>query len=410
MKILISESQYYRLFETTDSESGETTDLESGEPTDLESGETADLVSDKPTELVSNGITNYINYLCQKKERYDNLPYCELYKYWEELKISKDKESLIKSVKVLFEKHSRLGNGVLPKIIKLALGTNNPTQYLETISNFINNKKFDDDETKKRLSNLDSETSYDDLDTELTKARNRVYQEYENSFVGEDKVFDKHSTYVNLDYRSNRLNEESFFELVKRIKNDESKLEEISNKIIENIDGSIKNFITDTTKMKADVKTKVSLKLSGGSEIFSANTYFEIKKFSPNVDSHLSEFFSIFKQSDLISEKLEYLPIYNKLITTIYTKIKDEDKYKEFLEDIKNKIGGIILDNYKIVKIEDVDLYWSFLGQRKHEYRLSIRYQIKSGEKIAYKCDPKTNILKKVKIDPKSNERMGVII
>lgn len=409
MKILISESQYYRLFETTD--------LESGEPTDLESGETADLVSDKPTELVSTGITNYINYLCQKKEGYDNLPYCKLYEYWLGLKIPKDKESLIQSVKALFEDvSSRLGNGLLPKIINLALESNNPVQYLKTIFLFIKNENFNDDETKKRLLDLTNliksgvTISDDDLDAVLTRARNRVYQEYENSFVGEDKVFDKHSTYVNLDYRSNRLNEESFFELVKIIKNDESKLEEISNKIIENIDGSIKNFITDTTKMKADVKTKVSLKLSGGSEIFSANTYFEIKKFSPNVDSHLSEFFSIFKQSDLISEKPEYLPTYNKLITTIYTKIKDEDKYKEFLEDIKNKIGGIILDNYKIVKIEDVDLYWSFLGQRKHEYRLSIRYQIKSGEKIAYKCDPKTNILKKVKIDPKSNERMGVII
>ena len=142
--------------------------------------------------------------------------------------------------------------------------------------------------------------------------------------------------------------------------------------------------------------------------IVNSVTYFEIKKFSPNVDSHLSEFFSIFKQSDLISEKPEYLPTYNKLITTIYTKIKN--KYKEFLDDIKSKIGGIILDNYIIIKIEDVDLYWSFLGQRKHEYRLSIRYQIKSGEKIAYKCDPNTSILEKYIINPKKNERMGVII
>ena len=64
----------------------------------------------------------------------------------------------------------------------------------------------------------------------------------------------------------------------------------------------------------------------------------------------------------------------------------------------------------EVIKIEDVDLYWSFLGQRKYEYRLSIRYQIKSGEKIAYKCDPNTHILEEVIIDPKSNERMGVII
>jgi hypothetical protein len=403
MKILISESQYYRLFETTDLESGETADLESGEPTDL--------VSDKPTELVSTGINNYINYLCQKKEGYDNLPYCKLYEYWLDLKTSKDKKSLIDSVKALFtDVSSRLGNGLLPKIINLALESNSPVQYLKTIFLFINNKKFNNDETKKRLLDLTKSgvtISDDDLETVLTSARNKVYQEYENSFVGENKVFDKHSTYVNLDYRGNRLNEDSFFELVKIIKNDESKMEEISNKIIENIDGSVKNFIDDTTKMKADVKTNKSL-VCNGKEIFSANTYFEIKKFSPNVDSHLSEFFSIFKQSDLISEKPEYLPTYNKLITTIYTKIKD--RYTEFLKDIKSKIGGIILDNYTIIKIEDVDLYWSFKGQRKHEYRLSIRYQVKSGEKTAYKCNPSNNILEEVPIKPKSNERIGVII
>jgi len=416
MKILISESQYYRLFETTDLESGETTDLESGEttdlesgePTDLASGETADLVSDKPTELVSPGITNYINYLCQKREESDTLPYCQLYVFWKTLTNQNEKDSLNDSVRDLYnDVTSRLGNGILPKIIKSALDSNNTVQYLETISDFIHNADFNKEETRKRLLKLKPDTSYDDLERVLTDIRYNAYQEYENSFVGKGKVFDKHSTYVNLDYRSNRLNEESFFELVKIIKNDESKLEEISNKIIENIDKSIKNFITDTTKMKADIKNNTGLTYNNN-VIFPKGTYFEIKKFSPNVDSHLSEFFSIFKQSDLISEKPEYLPTYNKLITTIYTKIKN--KYKEFLDDIKSKIGGIILDNYIIIKIEDVDLYWSFLGQRKHEYRLSIRYQIKSGKKIAYKCDPNTSILEKYIINPKKNERMGVII
>jgi hypothetical protein len=208
--------------ETADLESGEPTDLVSDKPTDLVSDKPTELVSDKPTELVSTGINNYINYLCQKKEGYDNLPYCKLYEYWLDLKTSKDKKSLIDSVKVLFtDVSSRLGNGLLPKIINLALESNSPVQYLKTIFLFINNKKFNNDETKKLLLDLTKSgvtISDDDLETVLTSARNKVYQEYENSFVGENKVFDKHSTYVNLDYRGNRLNEDSFFELVKIIK------------------------------------------------------------------------------------------------------------------------------------------------------------------------------------------------
>ena len=388
MKILISESQYYRLFETTDLESGETTDSESGETTDLESGE----------------INNYIYDLCQKREESDTLPYCQLYVFWKTLTNQDEKDSLNKSVKVLFEKHSRLGNGVLPKIIRLALGTNNPTQYLETISNFINNKKFDDDETKKRLSNLDSETSYDDLDAELTKVRNKVYQEYENSFVGE--VFSKNPTLLKLKYKDSETNKNTFFQLVKQIQDDKGDEKKIAKDIKIYIDESIVEFKNDPEKMKADVKTKVSLKLSGGSEIFSAGTYFEIKKFGLNVDSHLSEFFAIFKQTYLSSKKADYIDTYNNLIKTLYNEVKG---HTEFLDDIKSKIGGIILDNYIIIKIEDVDLYWSFLGQRKNENRLSIRYQLKSGDIIGYECNPYNNILKEVPIKSKNIEKIGIL-
>lgn len=383
MKILISESQYYRLFETTDLESGETADLESGE-------------------------TNYIYDLCQKKEVYDKLPYCELYVFWKTLTNQDEKDSLNESVKVLFEKHSRLGNGVLPKIIRLALGTNNPTQYLKTISNFINNKKFDDDETKKRLSNLDSETSYDDLDAELTKARNRVYQEYENSFVGE--VFSKNPTLLKLKYKDSKKNKNTFFQLVKQIQDEKGDEKKIAKDIKIYIDESIVEFKNDPEKMKADVKTNVPLGLSGDSgnfkEIFSAGTYFEIKKFEPNVDSHLSEFFAIFKQTYLSSKKDDYVDTYNNLIKTLYNEVKG---HTEFLDDIKSKIGGIILDNYIIIKIEDVDLYWSFLGQRKNENRLSIRYQLKSGDIIGYECNPYNNILKEVPITSKNIEKIGIL-
>ena len=385
MKILISESQYYRLFETTD--------LEFGEPTDLTSGET----------------NNYIYDLCQKREESDTLPYCQLYEFWKTLTNQDEKDSLNESVRVLYDDvTSRLGNGILPKIIKSALDSNNIVQYLKTISDFIHNADFNEEETRKRLSKLKPDTSYDDLERVLTDIRYNAYQEYENSFVGEGKVFDKNATNLTLDYRATKTDENSFFNLVKQIKNDETKKENITNEIIKHIDRSIDEFIKDTKKLKADVKSNQPL-LYKGNVIFSTNTYFEIKKFAPNVDSHLSEFFSIFKQSYIIGKKSEYIQTYNELINDIYKNVKD--KHSEFLENIKSKIGGIILDNYTIIKIEDVDLYWSFLGQRKKdEFRLSIRYQLKPDKEIiGYKCNPNSVELEKVKIAQGNRERIGIL-
>lgn len=405
MKILISESQYYRLFETTD--------LEPGEPTDLESGETANLVSDKPTELVSTETNNKIQQLCVDYPD-STLPYCDLLKRSKE---TKDGEVLNGYVEKLFNIFSHRRSGPLPRIIKSSLDTNNITQYLKTISNFISNDNFNQDERKKQLLKLDKlsqsekidkDISDDELEKLLTDVRNKVYQEYENSFVGE--VFSKNPTLLKLKYKDSEKNKNSFFQLVKQIKDDEGDEKKIAKDIKIYIDESILEFKNDPEKMKADVKTNMPLVLSGDSgnfkEIFSAGTYFEIKKFGLNVDSHLSEFFAIFKQTYLSSKKDDYIGTYNNLIKTLYNEVKG---HTEFLDDIKSKIGGIILDNYIIIKIEDVDLYWSFLGQRKNENRLSIRYQLKSGNIIGYECNPYNNILKEVPIKSKKIEKIGIL-
>lgn len=401
MKILISESQYYRLFETTD--------LESGEPTDLESGETADLVSHKPTELVSTKTNNIIQQLCADYPD-TNLPYCDLLKRSEE---TKDGEVLNGYVEKLFNIFSHKRSGPLPRIIKSSLDTNNITQYLKTISNFISNDNFNQDERKKQLLKLDKlsqsekidkDISDDELEKLLTDVRNKVYQEYENSFVGE--VFSKNPTLLKLKYKDSKKDKNTFFQLVKQIKDDKGDEKKIAKDIKIYIDESIVEFKNDPEKMKADVKTNVPLVLSSGTEIFSAGTYFEIKKFEPNVDSHLSEFFAIFKQTYLSSKKADYIDTYNNLIKTLYNEVKG---HTEFLDDIKSKIGGIILDNYIIIKIEDVDLYWSFLGQRKNENRLSIRYQLKSGNIIGYECNPYNNILKEEPITSKITGKIGIL-
>ena len=421
MKILISESQYYRLLESQISLfPDENTDLVSNEPKDLSLDEPNKLKVNKPKpikvntpsfpgqeDLFSGEPNNNIYILCKKYKNYQNLPYCDLYKYWAELTDSKEKDSLNISVGILDNKFRYYVKSYLPKIIELSLDSNNPAQYLETISDFMNNEKFNQDERKKQLSKLDPKTSHDDLEKTLTSIRNKVYQEYENSFVGEGKVFDKNPTLLKLKYKDDKTNKNSFFQLVKQIQDDGADKEKIAKDIKIYIDESVKEFKEDPEKMKADVKTNVPLVLSSGTEIFSAGTYFEIKKFGPNVDSHLSEFFAIFKQTYLSSKKADYIDTYNNLIKTLYNEVKD--KHSDFLDDIKSKIGGIILDNYIIIKIEDVDLYWSFLGQRKNENRLSIRYQLKSGDIIGYECNPYNNILKEVPITSKNIEKIGIL-
>lgn len=418
MKILISESQYYRLFESQISLfPDENTDLVSNEPKDLSLDEPNKLKINKPKpikvntpsfpgqeDLFSGEPNNYIYILCKKYKNYQNLPYCDLYKYWSELTDSKEKDSLNISVGILDNKFRYYVKSYLPKIIELSLDSNNPVQYLETISDFMNNEKFNQDERKKQLSKLDPETSHDDLEKTLTSIRNKVYQEYENSFAGE--VFSKNPTLLKLKYKDDKTNKNSFFQLVKQIQDDGADEKKIAKDIKIYIDESFNEFKEDPEKMKADVKTNVPLVLSDGSEIFSADTYFEIKKFGPNVDSHLSEFFAIFKQSYLSSKKPDYIKTYNNLIKTLYNEVKG---HSDFLDDIKSKIGGIILDNYIIIKIEDVDLYWSFLGQRKNENRLSIRYQLKPGKIIGYECNPSNNILKEVEITPEITGKIGIL-
>lgn len=347
--------------------------------------------------------TNYIDFLCEKTKNHTDTPYCELAKLSKKFQ-PEEVASLNKSINSLFKVFKSKPSGSIPRIIKLALLENTSiVKFLENISEFITNDEYDNEKTKRKLEKLSKKGSTISL-TELDEILKSVSNKYEESFVGEGKVFNKKTTSLKLEYNCDKTLKANFFNLVKQIKNDKVGEEQIINNITECIGNTIKT----TTPIKADVVTKVSLKLSGGSEIFSAGTYFEVKDFQYYTDSHLSEFFSVFKQTINIKEKPEYIKIYDNLIFGLYKSIKD--KQKDFLEDIKKNIGGIILADNLIFKIEDIDLYWSFKGQRKNENRLSIRYQLKPGKEIiAYKCDPYSSILEEVKITPLNINKVGVI-
>ena len=47
---------------------------------------------------------------------------------------------------------------------------------------------------------------------------------------------------------------------------------------------------------------------------------------------------------------------------------------------IRQNLAGIIFDNNRFVRIEDIDLYWSNKGQRKRDHRLSIRFRVNPSD------------------------------
>lgn len=346
--------------------------------------------------------TNYIDYLCNENPD-TTLPYCELAELSKSFK-PEEVVSLNESINSLFKVFKSKPSGPIPRIINLALLENTTiVQFLEKISEFINNETHNGNTKKTRLDKLSkkySNITIEDLDNIL----NSVSNKYEDSFVGEGKVFDKSRTSLVLEYNCDETLEINFFNLIQQIEDEEVNASEIIN----NITSCIAETINKTEPLKADIKNNTDLTYNNN-VIFPEGTYFEVKDFKYNTDSHLSEFFSIFKQSKLKVEKPKYIKTYDNLIFGLYESIKDESIYSKFLEDIKNNIGGIILADNLIFKIEDIDLYWSFKGQRKNENRLSIRYQLKPGKIIAYKCNPYSAELTAVPITTGSINKIGVL-
>ena len=98
----------------------------------------------------------------------------------------------------------------------------------------------------------------------------------------------------------------------------------------------------------------------------------------PFIDSYLSEFFSIFKETEKIAFKGEYVDMYNELIQRIFEWLVSNPSAEDYLNKVKSQICGIIYEYDTIVPIEYIDLYWSNKGQRGcNEKRLSIRFRIK---------------------------------
>jgi hypothetical protein len=346
MKILISESQLVRLEESQE-------------------------------ELFDMFDTDYLNLLYRKSKKGGNNPAYKLLA----LRASLENESLIRdlnqSIETLYKFFNRKNSGLLPKILELSLTDRYKTiNDLKIVSDFINDADFNDDVTKKQLLKLRNMTEVpDDLEDILKNVREKEYSKYEKGFEGD--YFDLKRTSLSLQYKCGDDLDKSFLEKIQKFKSVSK--EDFENLLI-NIKNCVKSSLGEKVVVKSDIVSKTPLYVMDNdvkTEVFPSGSNFEVKKMDVNIDSYLSEFFSIFKQTKNKEFKGPYLEIYNSVIRGLYEWVEGEGQ--EYLDSIKNNMEGIVYENYTIVPIDYIDFYWSNVGQRGcNELRLSIRFRIKS--------------------------------
>jgi len=367
MKIVISESQLIRLQESQE-------------------------------ELFDMFDTDYLNLLYRNSKKGPNNPAYKLLGMRASLKNKSLEHDLNQSIETLYKFFNRKNSGLLPKILELSLIDRNKTiNDLKIISGFINDSDFNDDVTKKQLLKLKNLTSVpDDLEDILRNVREKEYSKYEKSYEGD--YFEVKRTALSLQYKCGEDLDKSFLEKIQKFK---SVTAEEFKKLLVNIKNCVKSSLSEKVVIKSDISSKTPLYVMDNgvkTEVFKKGSNFEVKMMDVNIDSYLSEFFSIFKQTENKAYKGAYLEIYNSVIRGLYEWVKGEGQ--EYLNSIKNNMEGIAYENYIIVPINYIDFYWSNVGQRGcNELRLSIRFRIKAeyqNKKIeAYVFTKTSDILEK---------------
>jgi Fe-Mn family superoxide dismutase len=284
--------------------------------------------------------------------------------------------------------------GTFAKILKLALESDLPGNFIKAISSFIENSELADAETKKQLDNLkhNQKIKIEDLDVLLRSTRQKAYEIYENSLVGPYmKMF---RTRLELNYQCND-NTKTFKELIDDVANGIKPTNELVDELFKCLTKSMK----DTDPIKADLQASANFYFNL-KRIFKEGSFFEVKMMDAEADSYLSEFMSIFKRGVYKDLKDSHLNIYNKVINELFLKISNDPIAEEFLNKIKNKLAGIIFEDNVIVPIKHIQIYWSNQGQKKcssnvkqPEMRLSIRFKITDSNVESYVYNPNSQLL-----------------
>ena len=347
-----------------------------------------------------------IDGLCSQSKSNES-PYCQLKVFRDNLKNDYLNTTLERSIFILDQFFYNKNVGTFPAIIKLSLQDINKTvNFLELVSDFIVDKSFDDDEVKKILKRQRKSSNIpNDLEGLLAYARQKEHAKFEQRFVGD--YFRSKPTKLELKYKCSSDVKGTLGDILKRVQSGEKAVDETFSLIIDCIKNSLSN---SKFHVKSDLITRRSLRDKDGNVIFKPNSYFEVKKMDAFIDSYLSEFFSIFKQSSLSPTKPIIIKLYNQLIDKIYQWLLSDPLGEEYINKVKSKMSGIIYEGDIIVPTEYIDLYWSNKGQRGcDEKRLSIRFRIKPEyNKIDVYKFVDSNTLENTTLDVKISQREKV--
>jgi Fe-Mn family superoxide dismutase len=344
--------------------------------------------------------------LCQrsKKRKIENSPYCRLLEFRNTIKDKYVVDLINKSVLELDNFYRMKNVGTFPKIIELSLINMEKTaDFLKLVSEFIKDKDYSDDETRKILLKQKNTTKVpENLDDLLAYGREKEYSKYEKRFVG--KHFNFKPTRLQLNYSCGDDAKEKLIDTLLKVHNKQQTLEFMFFRITGCL---VNSFRSGSYYIKADLEVHKDLTDTDGNVIFPSGSNFEVKKMDPFIDSYLSEFFSIFKQSKNITQKELIGDLYNQLIDKIYKWLINNKAANEYLNKVKSQISGMIYEGDFIVPMEYIQLYWSDKGQRGcDEKRLSIRFRIKPefNEIVGYKyVDEDVLEVKKIPVPKISN-------
>ena len=366
------------------------------------------LITDSQYKILNEVVNqdNIILKLCGGNNEFNI--FCSLFDYYTTLN-SDLQTDLLTSVEELNSYFRFKKVGMFPTIIKLALQEPEKTvNYLKLIADFVYNNKFDKTETKRIINKQKNrkDISVNDVEELVRDARKLEHQKYEERFHGD--FFKKKTTFLRLNYTCDDDVKETLFDILTRVGSKERTIDDVYEQVKRCI---LKTFEKGIYYVKADIESTTDFTCSGET-IFNAGSNFEVKKMDPFVDSYLSEFLSIFKETEKIQFKGQYIEIYNELVQRLYEWLASSDEATAYLDKVKSQISAMIYEYDIIVPMNYIELYWSNKGARGcGEKRLSIRFRIKqdAGDSLqTYKFIDKSE-LKPIVKRITSNEKEKVI-
>lgn len=328
--------------------------------------------------------------------------YCRLSEILDELptNLAEETYKAIINLYNFFKPVKKDNRVVFKKTIQAVLKNENPANSLILISKFLSNPDFKQDEVKKALVDFRNaeNVKQEQLEDFLKKARFKEYSKYEESFTGQN--FDLRRGSSKLSHGQVNVETgkpETFFKMVRSVYEGNTNIELLINSISE----AVLNTDVEDLLYKSDLKLKNDL-MVGEDVILPKDSNIEVKKFDYETDSYFSEYFAIYKNSNLpeIAHEPLFKEIYNKIINGVFKNVSEKGQF--MINKISNNVDAIMFDKNLIVLKDNIEFYWSNKGQRGcDELRLSIRFRVKDSKIKAYQYDSKThsNQLKPIEVD-----------